>query len=111
MRRQGKGLSVPVGDGRGIPLLDDGRIDIEVAVADPGRPHAPIDEAWPAFASGTIRKMFQIVALDSGRFRLGRNFGNTLVLHRAFVLEADDERRARISYEILMLARLGHGIE
>ena len=104
-------LLQPAGDRRGIPLLDDGRVDVEVAVTDPGGPHAPVHEAWPSLAGGAVGEAVEIVGLHVGQLRFRGNIGNAFVLHGALVLPADNERYAGILYKVLMLARLGHGIE
>jgi hypothetical protein len=105
------GLLQPAGNRRGVPLLDDGRVDVEIAVTNPGGPHAPIHEARPSLAGGAVGEPVEIVGLHVGQLRFRGNLGNALVLHGALVLPADNERDAGIPYEVLMLARLSHGIE
>jgi hypothetical protein len=104
-------LLQPAGNCRGVPLLDDGRGEVEIAVADPGGPHAPVHDARPSLAGGAVGKTVEIVGLHVGQLRFRGNLGNAFVLHGALVLPADNERDAGILYEVLMLARLGHGIE
>src|SRR5450631_24612 len=104
-------LLQPAGNCRGVPLLDDGRVDVEIAVTDPGWPHAPVHEARPGLAGGAVRETVKIVGLHAGQLRFRGNLGNAFVLHGALVLPADNERDAGILYKVLMLARLGHGIE
>jgi hypothetical protein len=104
-------LLQPARDRRGVPLLDDGRVDVEVAVTDPVGSHAPVHEARPSLARGPVREMFEIVGLHVGQLRLCGNLGNAFVLQGAFMLPTDNERDAGILYKVLMFARLGHGIE
>ena len=104
-------LVQPTGNRRGVPLLDDGRVDVEIAVTDPGGPHAPVHEARPSLAGGAVGETVEIVGLHVGQLRFRGNLGNAFVLHGALVLPADNERDAGILHKVLMLARLGHGIE
>jgi hypothetical protein len=63
-------LLQPLRDRLGVPLLDDRWIYIEVAVTDPGGPHAPVHEARPSLTGGPVGEMFKIVGLHFGQLRL-----------------------------------------
>src|ERR1019366_779028 len=77
---------LPSGDRRSVPFLDDARVDVEVAVADPGGPH------------GAVAITFEIMRLDAGQLGLSGNLRNAFVLHGAFVLGADNEGDTGILY-------------
>ncbi len=97
-------LLLPAGNRRGVPLLDDGRVDVEIAVTDPAGPHAPVHEARPSLTGGAVGETIEIAGLHAGQLLFRRNFGNAFILHGALVLPADDERDARVLNEVLMLA-------
>jgi len=102
---------LPSGDRRSVPFLNDGRVDVEVAVADPGGPHAPIDQSRPGQSGGAVAITLEIIVLDAGQLGLSGNLRDAFVLDRAFVLPAENEGNTGILYEVLMLARLGHRIK
>jgi hypothetical protein len=63
-------LFQPPRDRLGVPLLDDGWVDVEVTVTDPGGPHAPVNEARPSLPRGSVGEMFEIIGLHVGQLRL-----------------------------------------
>ena len=89
-------LLQPAGNRRGVPLLDDGRVDVEIAVTDPGGPHAPVHEARPSLAGGAVWESVEIVGPHVGQLRFPGNLGNAFVLHGALMLPADNECDAGI---------------
>ena len=89
---------LPSGDRRSVPFLDDARVDVEVAVADPGGPHAPINQSRPGEPCGAVAITFEIMRLDAGQLGLSGNLRNAFVLHGAFVLGADNEGDTGILY-------------
>src|SRR5664279_3658753 len=92
-------------------LLNEGRILIKVAVADPLRSDHEIRDAGPAQSAWPVRPSCEI------HFLVVRKLGSlglvrfALILHRDFACPPNHERTTGIRHQILKLARTLDGIE
>src|SRR5439155_2702947 len=83
------------------------RRPVVVAVADPHRPRADVEQARPTLPLSAVRKRLEVKLLQPLEFRTARLVGDSLVLHGALVAvgsPANDEGDLGILPEVLHFA-------
>src|SRR5574341_1758046 len=79
-----------------VELDDERRVAREVAVANPGRPHAYVRDAGPRESCAPVGVCGEIHLAYALELGAGRKVRDTFELRRDLVVPADHERDARI---------------
>lgn len=85
-------------------LHDVLRILVEVAVAEPRRPHASVGQSRPTQSVAAIRMLGEVHFANSLELGAGWKIDDPLELHRDLVIPTNHERDAWVLHQILIFA-------